>query len=389
MTESFISELETSQYLETCIMNQSNRNRQELSVAATLTALANPPQRRGHTHPLVAPNTMPPPNANQLFPSSTFSAPTKSQGLVPKTKQLESQTRKNIGVSKMTFARKLFEIVDNPAHSEIVTWLPDGKRWIIVDKKRFASEILPKYFKQSQFTSFTRRLIRWKFKRVSKGTWMGAYHHELFRKDRKYLCMFMSCNDDTPSLKSIAEKIKVASEMIPENRAPPQTPVVSPQRPECNSLTSLEEMNKSIIHRQLLDLRRRKAELHNDNARLLLNLQVNRTRQEFEKIAHLRRNIATMQRNAALNMNAISFLTTIPCYSPELLIRNYQLQQQQRMLQHPQQGSQHPQQYMNMPIINKPNIKGLLTQPMLPSLAVHVQRSPPLSQKKTRRASAA
>jgi hypothetical protein len=34
--------------------------------------------------------------------------------------------------------------------------------WIIRDKKRFASEVLPKHFaKQSKFTSFTRKLNRW------------------------------------------------------------------------------------------------------------------------------------------------------------------------------------------------------------------------------------
>ncbi len=36
----------------------------------------------------------------------------------------------------------------------------------------------------TKFTSFTRRLKRWKFTRISKGPQLGAYYHEYFVKDR-------------------------------------------------------------------------------------------------------------------------------------------------------------------------------------------------------------
>lgn len=53
-------------------------------------------------------------------------------------------------------------ILNDEQYAEIVTWLPNGKGFVISDKKRFASEILPKHFsRKSKFTSFTRKLNRW------------------------------------------------------------------------------------------------------------------------------------------------------------------------------------------------------------------------------------
>jgi hypothetical protein len=55
------------------------------------------------------------------------------------------------------------EILDDENNADIITWLPHGKGFIIVDKKRFAEETLPTAFKKAKakFTSFTRKLNRW------------------------------------------------------------------------------------------------------------------------------------------------------------------------------------------------------------------------------------
>jgi len=96
---------------------------------------------------------------------------------------------------KKNFPSKLFDVISDEAHSDIVQWLPGGKAFIIHDKKRFASDILPRYFKQSQFTSFTRKLTRWNFQRVTRGLLMGAYFHKHFQEDNPSLCRMMSCKD--------------------------------------------------------------------------------------------------------------------------------------------------------------------------------------------------
>jgi hypothetical protein len=78
-----------------------------------------------------------------------------------------------------TFPQKLMTVLDNDQMSDIVTWLPHGKGFIILQKKRFASEVMPLYFKHSKFTSFTRKLNRWGFTRVTRGPESGAYYHKV------------------------------------------------------------------------------------------------------------------------------------------------------------------------------------------------------------------
>ena len=60
---------------------------------------------------------------------------------------------------------------------------------MISDKGKFVEDVLIHYFDSrgsgnTKFTSFTRRLKRWLFKRVPSGPQMGAYYRENFLKDR-------------------------------------------------------------------------------------------------------------------------------------------------------------------------------------------------------------
>lgn len=77
----------------------------------------------------------------------------------------------------LNFPEILHEVVSNPDNALIIAWLPHGKGFHIRDKGRFAEETLPRHFDGAKFTSFTRRLKRWNFKRVPRGPEMGAYYH--------------------------------------------------------------------------------------------------------------------------------------------------------------------------------------------------------------------
>jgi len=99
---------------------------------------------------------------------------------------------------KKKFPAILFEILENPEYSDIITWLPGGKAFIVLDKERFVAEILPAYFKECQFPSFARKLQRWQFARVPRGRYTGEFYHNLFRRNSKCLCELMSCDDKAP-----------------------------------------------------------------------------------------------------------------------------------------------------------------------------------------------
>jgi hypothetical protein len=85
------------------------------------------------------------------------------------------------------------EMISNEANADVTAWLPHGKGFVIYKKKKFASDILPHYFKQSKYTSFTRKLNRWGFTRVTRGPETGAYYHKYFQRGEMRLCMQMSC----------------------------------------------------------------------------------------------------------------------------------------------------------------------------------------------------
>ena len=97
---------------------------------------------------------------------------------------------------KAFFPMKLYDIVSDEKNEDIIKWLPGGKAFIIVDKKRFANEVLPHHFQQSQFTSFTRKLSRWRFTRVPRGPFIGAYYNKLFLKGHRSLCWHMRCKNE-------------------------------------------------------------------------------------------------------------------------------------------------------------------------------------------------
>lgn len=107
-----------------------------------------------------------------------------------KIKDLDEETPK-------TFPQVLMEILSNEDHADILSWLPHGKSFIIYKKKSFALAVLPLYFKGTLFTSFTRKLNRWGFTRITRGPEMGSYFHMSFLRDSPELCLEMSSNNST------------------------------------------------------------------------------------------------------------------------------------------------------------------------------------------------
>jgi len=83
------------------------------------------------------------------------------------------------------------EILDNEEITDIITWLPHGRGFTITDKKRFAAEVMPIYFKESKYTSFTRRLNRWKFTIQTQGHKKASYYHPEFVKGDVQSCQTM------------------------------------------------------------------------------------------------------------------------------------------------------------------------------------------------------
>jgi len=95
------------------------------------------------------------------------------------------------GEGRKRFPCKLMQILNDDDYPDIVAWLPHGRGFTIADKKRFAEEVLPRYFKKSKFPSFNRKLNRWKFTIQMEGRKKASYYHPFFLRDNQELCLQM------------------------------------------------------------------------------------------------------------------------------------------------------------------------------------------------------
>ena len=90
-------------------------------------------------------------------------------------------TADDSNVVTLNFPEILYEIIMNEKdYGTVISWLSHGRGFIIHDKDMFQERVLLPHFDGAKYTSFTRRLKRWNFERVSRGKsiivcYMGVY----------------------------------------------------------------------------------------------------------------------------------------------------------------------------------------------------------------------
>lgn len=68
------------------------------------------------------------------------------------------------------FLTKTYQLVDDPAVDDVISWNEDGSTFIVWRPAEFARDLLPKYFKHNNFSSFVRQL----------NTYVCISHHQSF-----------------------------------------------------------------------------------------------------------------------------------------------------------------------------------------------------------------
>jgi hypothetical protein len=112
---------------------------------------------------------------------------------------------------KPNFAEKLHAVLSSKECQYAISWLPSGRSFCITDQKEFAKNILPKYFREAKFGSFTRRLKRWQFRKVfTSGLSQVIFSHDLFHRDRPDFCKIMCCKEKVSAAAAAAENIPEA-----------------------------------------------------------------------------------------------------------------------------------------------------------------------------------
>ena len=103
---------------------------------------------------------------------------------------VQKEKRKATGIPPQ-FPRLLHTMLsrsEEGGYTDIVSWQPHGKSFLIHDREKFVREVMPKYFKQTRFSSFQRQLNLYGFVRVERtGPDHKSYYHERFLRDEPQL----------------------------------------------------------------------------------------------------------------------------------------------------------------------------------------------------------
>ncbi len=128
-----------------------------------------------------------------------------------------------------SFLVKLYSVLSHQELSHIITWLPHGRSWTLIDPIEFEVSVIPKYFGSgTSIISFTKRVTKLGFRRISfsidtrpdsKRTCATSYFHDCFLRGKPHLMKRIHAQDKKSCVNSLSKGSKnstISNEAITE-----------------------------------------------------------------------------------------------------------------------------------------------------------------------------